>query len=254
MKPKVFIINFNTVVLIFVSVFLSGCKDKDVTSAMELIVNKTTDPCNIDADWDKPFWQKVTPQKLAHHMGEKPQHFPEVLFKVAYNDNGLYVIFKVKDQYVKAVVEDRFQGSVCLDSCAEFFFTPSDDINDGYFNLEVNCSGKLLFHYQTARNENNIKIAPEDCEKVIVAHSMPDLITEEIQEPVTWTLEYFLPFEVIKKYLPDAHSPASGVKWKANFFKCADKTSHPHWLTWSKVDLPRPSFHEPEYFGTIVFE
>jgi hypothetical protein len=48
--------------------------------------------------------------------------------------------------------------------------------------------------------------------------------------------------------------PKSGVRWKANFYKCADKTSHPHWLTWSPVDYPTPKFHLPQFFGTLEFE
>jgi hypothetical protein len=47
--------------------------------------------------------------------------------------------------------------------------------------------------------------------------------------------------------------PAPGVKWRANLYKCADATSHPHWLTWSKVDYNRPNFHLPDYFGELEF-
>jgi hypothetical protein len=48
--------------------------------------------------------------------------------------------------------------------------------------------------------------------------------------------------------------PGPGVTWRANFYKCADKTSHPHWLTWAHVNYPKPKFHLPEYFGRIEFE
>ncbi|MBF0230732.1 MAG: hypothetical protein HQK63_14285 [Desulfamplus sp.] len=48
--------------------------------------------------------------------------------------------------------------------------------------------------------------------------------------------------------------PALNVEWRANFYKCADKTSHPHWLTWSPVDFPKPNFHIHESFGILKFE
>ncbi|WP_084088461.1 carbohydrate-binding family 9-like protein [Fodinibius roseus] len=38
------------------------------------------------------------------------------------------------------------------------------------------------------------------------------------------------------------------------FYKIADKTSHPHYLSWALIEHPEPHFHLPEYFGTIVFE
>jgi len=37
----------------------------------------------------------------------------------------------------------------------------------------------------------------------------------------------------------------------ANFYKCADKLQHPHWLNWSPVDFPKPNFHLPQSFGVL---
>jgi hypothetical protein len=59
--------------------------------------------------------------------------------------------------------------------------------------------------------------------------------------------------EILQKYAP-VQRPGPTVTWRANFYKCGDKTSHPHWLTWNPVDKPRPDFHLPQYFGTLVFE
>ncbi|MCB0276848.1 MAG: diguanylate cyclase, partial [Calditrichaeota bacterium] len=27
-----------------------------------------------------------------------------------------------------------------------------------------------------------------------------------------------------------------------------------HWLTWAPVEHPKPNFHLPEFFGTLVFD
>ena len=40
--------------------------------------------------------------------------------------------------------------------------------------------------------------------------------------------------------------------WRANFYKCGDATSHPHWASWNPIG-EKLSFHKPEYFGEIVF-
>jgi hypothetical protein len=42
----------------------------------------------------------------------------------------------------------------------------------------------------------------------------------------------------------------SGQCWYGNFYKCADNTSHPHWLTW----YPSSDFHVPDEFGKLIFE
>ena len=86
-----------------------------------------------------------------------------------------------------------------------------------------------------------------------VAHSLPRLIPDEITEETTWYLEYAIPFDILKTYY-NMEPPISGSTWRANFYKCADKTSHPHWLTWSPVDFPKPRFHLPEFFGSLLFE
>ena len=45
----------------------------------------------------------------------------------------------------------------------------------------------------------------------------------------------------------------AGQTWRANFYKCADASVFPHWLTWSRVGLPEPDFHQPAFFGTLEF-
>ena len=75
----------------------------------------------------------------------------------------------------------------------------------------------------------------------------------EIKEKITWYIEYKIPFRVISKYFGNG-DPKSKTIWKGNFYKCADETSHPHWLTWNKVDYPTPNFHLPQFFGTLIFE
>jgi len=214
-------------------------------------VNRLTQLMVIDGKWDKPAWQKVRPIELTHYMGKKPEHFPKVQAKLAYDDKAVYVIFRVKDQYVRAVA-DKHQGPVCRDSCVEFFFTPGMDVKKGYFNLEMNCGGTMLFRFQVVPRQGT-DIGPADIERIEIAHSLPRIVEPEIAAPTVWTVEYRLPTDILTKFLPDDVMLTPGAVWRANFFKCADRTSHPHWLTWSFIDRPKPDFHVPEYFGTLEF-
>ncbi len=217
------------------------------------LVRKLKKPILIDADWDKPQWQDIEPLDIALHMGEKPQHFPDVQAKIAYDRDNIYVIFRVDDNYIKASALNH-QTRVSSDSCVEFFFTPSDDISTGYMNLETNCLGKMLFRFQEKRGVGGVLVREEDIAGIEIAHSLPyDIITEEIQTPTVCTIEYRLPLAVVENYI-SVNRPSSGVKWRANLYKCADETSRPHWLTWSFIPSDRPQFHLPEYFGTLVFE
>ena len=45
-----------------------------------------------------------------------------------------------------------------------------------------------------------------------------------------------------------------GKTIRANFYKCGDKLQTPHFLSWSPIDLEKPNFHCPEFFGELHFE
>lgn len=213
-------------------------------------VKKLNQPIKVDSQWNKAPWNEIEPLLLSQYMGEEPTHRPRVLVKVAYDQQAVYVIFKVEDRYVKSIRE-QYQDPVYKDSAVEFFFCPADDISRGYFNLEMNCGGTALFRYQS--KQGKIPIPQAVFKDVEIAHSLPKTVTTEIQDPITWTLEMRLPIHIIEQYY-DVSRPESGARWRANFYKIADQSSHPHYLTWSKVIHPKPNFHLPEYFGTLIFE
>ena len=218
---------------------------------MLAVVTRLASPPEAGADWDKPPWREIPAEPLRNHMGAKPDHFPGTAVKIAYDQRAVYVIFRVEDRYVRSVAA-RHQDSVCKDSCVEFFFTPGSDLSTGYFNLEMNCGGTLLFHFHPGGAKGGTEIPGSDCDRIAKVHSLPRIIDPEIREPVTWTVGYTLPIALLSRYCP-VSVPGPKVLWRANFYKCADNTSHPHWLTWSPVDCPKPNFHLPESFGTLKF-
>jgi hypothetical protein len=223
----------------------------DVAAEEMYTVVKLQQPVEINAVWDKEPWNSVQELTLSYYMGEKPTHFPTVNAKVAYDDEAVYVIFKVRDKYVIATASD-YLGQVWRDSCVEFFFTPDDDSQKGYFNFEMNCGGTVYFQFQTAPGKNEVQISKTDFDKITIAHTMPEIVYPEITDSVTWCVEYRMPISIFEKYF-QITKPAPGKIWRANFNKCADQCSHPHWLTWAKIDFPTPAFHKPGYFGVLKF-
>jgi hypothetical protein len=204
-----------------------------------------------DARWEKKVWSNVPSLYLSNWMGDLPSHRPATHAKLLYDYTFLYVIFRVEDAYVRCIAGE-YQGHVCADSCAELFFMPGVDLADGYFNLETNCGGTVLFQHQLARDERCVAVSAELGGALAVAHTMPRRIDPEISAPTTWCVEYRIPYAALAAYAP-VTAPGPGVLWKANFYKCADATSHPHWLTWAKVDWPKPDFHRKEFFGELEF-
>lgn len=213
---------------------------------------------NVDKDfeitlkWNGGNWKHANSLQLENYMGTKPVHFPNVYVKLLYSTEYLYVLFKVEDKYVRSI-KRNYQGNVFEDSCVEFFFSPSSDISKGYFNLETNCGGVQLFHFNSEDKSMKKLIRYEDYKGISIANSLPKVNDPEIKDSLTWYVGYKITFNLMGKYL-SFPQPESGSVWKANFYKCADETSHPHWLTWNKVDYIKPNFHLPQYFGTLIFD
>ena len=220
---------------------------------MEYSVARTTDSRTWSAPWTDPLWRDVAAIRLTHFMGSRPKHFPVVQAKLLYDDVSVHVIFRVQDQFVVSRARCD-QDSVCVDSCVEFFFSPDDEVDAGYFNLEMNCGGTILFHYMSEPRTGTKVISREHLSSIARVHSLPKLIECEMKEPIEWQVGYRLPTDMLSHYYPTVvRKPAPGVRWRANFFKCADESSHPHWLTWTQVDSPTPDFHRPNDFGTLNF-
>ena len=217
-------------------------------------VVKTKKPIKPDANWDKKEWKKVKSVTMTHYMGDVPDFKPEAQAKMVYDKDNLYVIFRVKDRYVKCVT-DRINGPVYRDSAVEFFFSPDTEKPLHYFNYETNCGGTALmqFHVYNDGKRESTRIAAEDIALVEINPSLPKTVDPEITEDITWTIEYRIPLSLLRKHSAIT-TPAKGVEWRANFYKIAEITSNPHYITWSKVDQPRPNFHVPENFGRIIFK
>jgi Carbohydrate-binding family 9 len=205
----------------------------------------------IDGNWNKPGWQNIKPLELANYMGAIPAFRPVVHAKMMYDDENLYVIFHVEDRFVRCVT-NMPNGPVWEDSCVEFFFSPDIYLPEKYFNLEINCGGTPLMHYNIVPRMVIIEVSVENLNKIEIAHSLPDLVDPEIKEPVIWIVEYKIPVSILKKYSA-VTSPGPGVEWKANFYKCAEKNSNPHFITWSVVKNDKPDFHLPQFFGLLKF-
>jgi hypothetical protein len=209
-------------------------------------VSRLQQSMTIDGNWDKPQWRDIQALTIDNFIREKPRFRPVAQAKMTYDDENVYVIFRVQDRYVRTITT-AIGGPVWKDSAVEFFFAPDANLPQTYFNLEVNCGGTPLLGYRPSRP------AVEDIERIEIAHSLPRVVDPEITEPVTWTVEYRIPFVMLEKY-SRVTRPKQGVEWRANFYKIAENNSNPHYAAWSVIDHPKPNFHLPQFFGTLKFQ
>lgn len=205
--------------------------------------------------WTDPIWSAADTVAVDQFHPRSTDHRPITRASVLYDTDHLYVRFEVEDRYVRCV-HAGYQQMVCLDSCVEFFVRPG--AAGGYFNFEVNCGGSLLLYYIEDWRRvpggfaGYTTVDAALGEHVKILHSLPPRVDPEIVDPVRWFVMLTIPLSVLRAYAAFA-GPSHGDVWSGNFYKCGDRTSHPHWASWSPIG-ERLDFHQPERFGQLLFD
>lgn len=172
---------------------------------------------------------------------------PAVKFRIAHSQQGILINYQVEEEAVRAKYgEDN--GSVWTDSCVEFFLIPA---NDGiYYNIETNCAGTVLIGAGADRNTR--ERAPQEILSQIQRWS--SLGREPFSERVgkcTWELSLIIPYTSFFKH---SIQSLAGATIRGNFYKCGDELPTPHFLSWNRIEIEKPDFHRPDYFGELSFE
>lgn len=216
-------------------------------------IPRAEEPPELRGLWKGPAWGDVPILSVDRFRPESTSHRPRVRCKLLYDDSRLYGLFKVEDRYVRCV-HTGFQAPVYEDSCVELFVQPSPD--KGYFNFEFNCGGTLLASCITDPTRVDGRVArakplsPEEGRQVEVYSSIHSVPEHEIEDEVTWSLEFAIPFSLFQTCVGNIGKVA-GQEWRGNLYKCGDKTSKPHWASWSP--LSERNFHAPQDFGVLRF-
>ena len=171
---------------------------------------------------------------------------PDVALSLAYSDYEIFLKYYVTERYFKAEKTESNQ-MVCEDSCVEFFVSHEDD--GIYYNIEFNAIGTCLLGTGTDRASSK-RVGPEIISKI-------RRLTSEGAEPFSektgeyiWSITIAIPFEVFFRHQV---KDLKGKIFRANFYKCGDKLTVPHYVTWNPVGTENPDYHQPEHFGLLKF-
>lgn len=182
-------------------------------------------------------------------IGEVPwpefSYRPEVSFTAACSDNEIFLKYRVREQYIQATRE-KTNEMVCRDSCVEFFVSPADGT---YFNFEFNCIGTCLVGHGTCR-EGRALLNPGVVDRIERLSTLGSNPFTERSGDFTWELTCAIPLDIFSG--SDLYKPW-GKRFRANFYKCGDELTVPHYTAWNPIKTKNPDFHRPEYFGEIEF-
>ena len=230
-------------------------------------------PMVMDGILDEPAWQKaesVGPFKFQwYKSGEKEQTEAKILW----DDERIYFAFKCDDKHIWANEYTHF-GPVSRDDCCEAFIAPSPEGGErmDYLNYEINCLGTRLLGYHARSRDMNFywgDVTGIEIGRVINGTCNND---EDIDEG--WVLEFSVPFShfgdietrykgISRKDKPfeqpqrvrgfkASFPPKNGQVVYIGLHRCGGKTNL-QYSQWSPSQTPKPSFHQPQDFGKVIF-
>jgi len=217
--------------------------------SMKTVEVKKLDTGSVMPDLDvvSDLLDKQQPRHRIDTINWKEYNYkPNVNFSIAYGAHEIYLKFYVVEDYFKAEKTETNQ-MVCEDSCVEFFVSPVDD--GIYYNLEFNGIGTCLLGTGTAR-ENSTRADASIISKIRSMSSVGDKPVKERKGEFSWTLTLAIPFEVFFHHKVE---DLRGKTFRANFYKCGDELTVPHYITWNPVGTEKPDYHQPGYFGMLKF-
>lgn len=172
---------------------------------------------------------------------------PEVKAYMAHNSDNILLLFEVLEDVVMAKVKDN-NGEVYTDSCVEFFISFD---NKAYYNFEFSCIGKILASYRKGRDTGVEYLSDDMLGGIYTKSSLGNDNFDEKSINEAWTLMIKLPKNVFFKHNIES---LSSLKAKVNLYKCGDGLSKPHYLSWMPINTEKPNFHQPQFFGDILFD
>jgi hypothetical protein len=171
---------------------------------------------------------------------------PKVTFRIGHTGDEIWLKYYVSEKHIIAK-ETKINGEVYKDSCVEFFVSPD---GKNYYNFEFSCIG--ITHLAWGPGRGNRKFTdPDLVRKLEIRSSLGSEPFEERTGSFDWEMMIRIPVECFSF---DSIVNLNGLKGTANFYKCADGSSSPHYLTWNPVLTEKPDYHRPEFFGKILFE
>lgn len=182
-------------------------------------------------------------QRLDNLLWSNDGYKPHVTFAIAHGNDRIYLRYRVFEDDMSAV-HLKTNDLVYEDTCVEFFIAIGNDAK--YYNIEFNRLGTCFMAY--AGGKNDMHTLPADVISDISTHSQKLQANNGFKHG--WQLTLVIPAAVFI-YHPGIEF--EGLACRGNFYKCGDKLSRPHFLSWSDVRSQGPDFHRPEYFGELRF-
>jgi len=191
------------------------------------------------------YMNGLEPQSVENQPWPQYQTDATVSFCIAHNHQNLILKFEVKEKQLNAAIRQE-NADVHKDNCVELFIAIGED--DAYYNLEFNCLGSAKIGYGTGKEDRTM--LHKEAINQIQVYATLDFKTNVPDPLFVWEMFLIIPKTVFQF---STITTFEGLKCRANFYKCGDNLKEPHFLAWNMIHSALPDFHQPEFFGELIF-
>lgn len=166
---------------------------------------------------------------------------PTVSVQVVHSVDSIIVHFQVSERDVKSI-HTKTNDLVYKDTCVEFFISFN---GIDYYNIEFNHLGVGYTAYGNKEIRKTLPDVLVDSIKTSVS-----VVDKPMDGDTSWAIILNIPFSL---FVGETVTSMKDRICFGNFYKCGDDLPVPHYLSWSPIKHPSPSFHQPGFFGKFVF-
>lgn len=210
---------------------------------------KQTPDFEITGNLDSIYWNRTAWVIIPFLSGNGRK--AETRVKLLYSKAGIYVFFYCEDDRLTAILQqDNLE--LWTEDVVEVFFQP-DQARSDYFEYEIS---PLNFELPLIIFNDNGKLnrwtpyhltdAPGTRHATLIQRGDGQIGADIL----SWTAEFFLPFELMKPVLDEP--PHRGTIWKGNLYR-VDYDLRNEASLWA-LYKNSGNFHEHQNFGLFYFE
>ncbi len=178
-------------------------------------------------------WEKAPEGKITHQRWKEFYQPINTTFKVLRGPEGISVLMHTDEKNLLCERAEE-NSDVCCDSCMEFFFKPNP-WDPRYINFELNPNGVMNSSVGNGRHG-----------RIYNTEDRSIFSIESDAKDGDWTLKFYIPDAFLIEKVGKIASVCKG-----NFYKCGEDTDHSHFITWCEVEVDKPDYHIPDFFGFI---
>jgi hypothetical protein len=212
-------------------------------------IRRAAMPIVVDGRLDEPAWLAAPDVGRFQFPWWTSGKQEQTLARLLYDDHNLYVAYLCQDAHISAEHKER-DSAVYRDDCVEIFVAPDPDRPAAYINIEMNAAGAFLDQFRTGVAGEPVQ-GDWNAKGVRIATKIAGTLNDDSDEDQHWVLEAAIPldnFAMLAKQTP----PQPADRWRVGLNRCGGNTN-PQYSQWSSSNTPKPAFHVPERFGTVIF-